>query len=108
MRPPAHPPGAARATARRWYPLPALLALLVGPYLGAGCESHEAAPPVAASGPTGALDEPTSGLVPSVEVNSRLLRRFAPLRAVVAADPATITEPVTTLGRMLFFDPRLS
>jgi cytochrome c peroxidase len=106
MRSPRPRPG--RAASSRW--LPPLL--LLGLCLSGACESsHE--PGVAAAvtppGPASALDEPTAGVAPvSVEVNSRLLRRFAPLRAVVAADPATITEPVTTLGKMLFFDSRLS
>jgi cytochrome c peroxidase len=40
--------------------------------------------------------------------NPRLLRRFSPVRPVLAADPATVTDARVALGRMLFYDPRLS
>jgi cytochrome c peroxidase len=83
-----------------------LLGALVWLCLGAGCEAPAA--PAASPDAASALDEAAPGSASSLEINSRLLRRFAPLRAVIAADPGTITEPVTTLGRMLFFDQRLS
>ncbi len=52
-------------------------------------------------------DESAAPPVP-IEINSRLLHRFAPLRTVIAANPVAITEPLTSLGRRLFFDKRLS
>ena len=44
----------------------------------------------------------------SVEFNPRLLRRFSPVRPVMASDPARVTDDLVTLGRLLFFDERLS
>ena len=42
------------------------------------------------------------------EVNPRLLRRFKPVRKSLAAPGATIAPAMADLGRMLFFDKRLS
>ncbi|HET6148276.1 MAG TPA: cytochrome c peroxidase [Polyangia bacterium] len=75
---------------------------------GAGCDAPAAPSPSPSPEPVNALEDYAPGAAPLLEVNSRLLRRFAPLRTVIAADPGTITEPITTLGRTLFFDPRLS
>jgi cytochrome c peroxidase len=44
----------------------------------------------------------------SVDINPRLLRRFQPLRSQVESADNPITEAKTDLGRMLFFEPRLS
>src|SRR4051812_20865252 len=40
----------------------------------------------------------------SAEFNPRLLRRFSPVRTVMARDPSSVTEELVTLGRLLFFD----
>lgn len=45
---------------------------------------------------------------PSVDINPRLLRRFQPLRAQIETTTNSITQAKTDLGRMLFFEPRLS
>lgn len=45
---------------------------------------------------------------PSTEVNPRLLRRFQPLPASLDDDKNTRTADKVDLGRMLFFDTRLS
>jgi cytochrome c peroxidase len=42
------------------------------------------------------------------EVNPRLLRRFKPIRNTFASADAPPSEALTQLGRMLFFDTRLS
>jgi cytochrome c peroxidase len=44
----------------------------------------------------------------SAEINPRLLRRFVPLRARFDAPGATVNNTEIQLGRMLFFDQRLS
>jgi cytochrome c peroxidase len=44
----------------------------------------------------------------SVDINPRLLRRFQPLRSQIEATGNPITQAKTDLGRMLFFEPRLS
>ena len=50
--------------------------------------------------------EPASA--PSVDINPRLLRRFQPLRSQIETTTNPITRAKTDLGRMLFFEPRLS
>lgn len=45
---------------------------------------------------------------PSVDINPRLLRRFQPLRSQIETTNNPITSAKTDLGRMLFFEPRLS
>ncbi|HYQ45274.1 MAG TPA: cytochrome c peroxidase [Polyangiaceae bacterium] len=45
---------------------------------------------------------------PSVDINPRLLRRFQPLRSQIETTTNPITQAKTDLGRMLFFEPRLS
>jgi len=45
---------------------------------------------------------------PGVEINPRLLRRFQPLRARVESDKNALTEAKIELGRMLYFEKRLS
>jgi cytochrome c peroxidase len=50
--------------------------------------------------------EPASA--PSVDINPRLLRRFQPLRSQIETADNPITAAKTDLGRMLFFEPRLS
>jgi cytochrome c peroxidase len=43
-----------------------------------------------------------------VDINPRLLRRFQPLRSQIETSENPITSAKTELGRMLFFEPRLS
>ncbi|HET7542305.1 MAG TPA: cytochrome c peroxidase [Polyangiaceae bacterium] len=43
-----------------------------------------------------------------VEINPRLLRRFQPLRSQIETPTNPITQAKTDLGRMLFFETRLS
>jgi cytochrome c peroxidase len=45
---------------------------------------------------------------PSVDINPRLLRRFQPLRSQIETSKNPITQAKTDLGRMLYFEPRLS
>ena len=45
---------------------------------------------------------------PTVDINPRLLRRFLPLHSQLETPDNTITGPKVELGRMLFFEPRLS
>jgi cytochrome c peroxidase len=49
-----------------------------------------------------------AGVEASKEFNPRLLRRFTPLRARFDAESAPSTEEMISLGRMLYFDKRLS
>jgi cytochrome c peroxidase len=44
----------------------------------------------------------------SAAFNPRLLRRFAPARELIESTTNRVTEAKQSLGRMLFFDPRLS
>ena len=48
-------------------------------------------------------DKPTR-----VEINPRLLRRFEPLRTLLETPGNPLTKPKTALGKLLFFDKRLS
>jgi cytochrome c peroxidase len=45
---------------------------------------------------------------PSVDINPRLLRRFQPLRSQLETPANPITVAKTDLGRLLYFEPRLS
>jgi cytochrome c peroxidase len=51
--------------------------------------------------------EPASDAA-SVDINPRLLRRFQPLRSQIETTTNPITRAKTDLGRMLYFEPRLS
>jgi cytochrome c peroxidase len=53
------------------------------------------------------MAEPPDG-ADTGEVNPRLLRRFKPVRKTLALADAPATTALTDLGRMLFFDKRLS
>src|SRR5688572_17008558 len=44
----------------------------------------------------------------SSDINPRLLRRFAPIEDVLSSDNHTVTDEKVALGRMLYFDKRLS
>lgn len=60
--------------------------------------------PVAAVGSAAATPESEA----SYAFNPRLLRRFAQARASIESDANPLTAEKIALGRMLFFDPRLS
>src|SRR4051794_3046813 len=80
--------------------------LLIGvAVFAAGCEgvSHAETRTLASGSSAG---ETTAQV--SAEFNPRLLRRFSPIRPVMATDPSSVTEELVTLGRLLFFDERLS
>jgi len=80
--------------------------LLVGvAILAAGCErmSHAETRTLASGSSASGTTAQVSG-----EFNPRLLRRFSPVRPVMASDPSSVTEELVTLGRLLFFDGRLS
>jgi cytochrome c peroxidase len=87
------------------------LAVMLLPLL-IGCERADAAPtegrPLTA--PVASALSPT--VVASVEAskdfNPRLLRRFAPLRAAIESTEHPLTQERIDLGRMLYFDKRLS
>jgi cytochrome c peroxidase len=75
----------------------------------AGCE--DAPEGIPALGPPRATAEPSAGDKPAAaatpavpDVNPRLLRRFRP----VTAAPSAVESPDVTLGRLLYFDARLS
>ena len=78
--------------------------------LGAGCHKDEASEASETRERT-AMPAPAPAIVtPSASeaFNPRLLRRFAPVRSVLSDNPASVTDERVTLGRMLFFDKRLS
>jgi len=68
------------------------------PLLLQALEANRQAEPEATPGPSAA----------SVDINPRLLRRFQPLRSQIERADNPITRAKTDLGRMLFFEPRLS
>lgn len=84
------------------------------------CGGEKAAPaPAAAPAPVAAAPaaapavapagEPAGDFTASTEkFNPRLLRRFKPVRAVIAGSGGDPSEAQIALGRMLFFDTRLS
>ncbi|HEY0467299.1 MAG TPA: cytochrome-c peroxidase, partial [Polyangiaceae bacterium] len=53
-------------------------------------------------------DAAPAASTPSVDINPRLLRRFQPLRSQIETTSNPITRAKTDLGRMLYFEPRLS
>ncbi|HYQ04383.1 MAG TPA: cytochrome-c peroxidase [Polyangiaceae bacterium] len=53
-------------------------------------------------------EKPAPASAPSVDINPRLLRRFQPLHTQLETPSNAITQAKTELGRMLFFEPRLS
>jgi cytochrome c peroxidase len=77
-----------------------------GPTEPSSDTSASAAPtPLAAVGSAAASPE---GAEASYAFNPRLLRRFAKARASIESDANPLTAEKIALGRMLFFDPRLS
>jgi cytochrome c peroxidase len=96
-----------------------LLALLAA--CGSSADTTPPAPVSAAPAPTPASTPaaPAAGVAArtaepatrseGVDINPRLLRRFKPVRASLAqADAPAPSKAMTDLGRMLFFDKRLS
>jgi len=85
-------------------------ALLLAGSLSA-CEEPDETPllmsALQASHPT-APDTAAPESAPKVDINPRLLRRFQPLRTQIETASNPITQAKTDLGRMLFFEPRLS
>ena len=91
---------------RKWGSVALLAAMLVG------CSETDETPLLLA-----ALDEQRASVaaqatVPpapaAVDINPRLLRRFQPLRSQIETPDNSITQAKTNLGRMLFFEARLS
>jgi len=62
----------------------------------------------ALTAPSAAPASAPSSAPSSLEVNPRMLRRFRPLPAEIAGGGAVRTSEKVDLGRMLYFDPRLS
>jgi len=87
-----------------------LAALLLATTLSA-CEEPDETPLLLAAlqdnHQTEAEAEPATS-ASSVDINPRLLRRFQPLRSQIETTENPITQAKTDLGRMLFFEPRLS
>jgi len=78
--------------------------------LAAGCHRDQ---PRAETQPAPGPAVPNSQATPaaaagSKEFNPRLLRRFAPVRATLESEHHPITEERVALGRMLYYDHRLS
>jgi cytochrome c peroxidase len=76
-----------------------------------GSSSDEPAPASGVAATADAADAAAHGSAASgrTTINPRLLRRFKPVRAEIAATHATPASPaMLDLGRMLFFDKRLS
>jgi cytochrome c peroxidase len=77
------------------------LAAAVGAFGGlSGAVAAETAPPTVASNATPGAASP--------ELNPRLLRRFSPARSHIDAPAGAASDAAVQLGRMLFFDQRLS
>jgi cytochrome c peroxidase len=77
------------------------LSLVIGTACGSAAGENDLAP-----APTSPAAAPTAASPSTPELNPRLLRRFRPLRVHKPAD--AIEENRIALGKMLFFDPRMS
>jgi len=90
---------------------PALSWLFVITAVATGCSEPDETPALVAaleaSAAASAEVEPQPD-VAVVDINPRLLRRFAPLRTQIESATNTITSVKVELGRMLYFEPRLS
>lgn len=94
--------------ARRW-----LAALLMAASTASlsGCEEPDETPLLLSALQASDKSETEPSIpasVKSVDINPRLLRRFQPLRSQIETTTNPITQAKTDLGRMLFFEPRLS
>jgi cytochrome c peroxidase len=80
--------------------------------LASGCGNSKSAPENVDLGPRAfapqALASLNSAAQPRKEFNPRLLRRFQPVRDVLAPEGKTPLAAQIELGRALYFDPRLS
>jgi cytochrome c peroxidase len=86
-----------------------ILVSLVPLFAACSSSSDAAHPPAVAA--AAATAEPTAGTASRSEpgeVNPRLLRRFKPVRKTLSLADAPASAALTDLGRMLFFDKRLS
>jgi cytochrome c peroxidase len=85
-------------------------ALLILGLLMTGCEGkHQATEQVASALANDAVSTPQAlpaNLHP--KINPRLLRRFKPLRESIESEDNPVTQAKTDLGRMLFYEQRLS
>jgi cytochrome c peroxidase len=84
------------------------LALLVGVACSSEPEVTPAKLQVVPHAPSAAPLEPLVAVEARAAFNPRLLRRFAPARELIASPANHLTEAKVNLGRMLFFDERLS
>src|SRR5438132_11879809 len=93
------------AVLSKWVGEQVLLVGVAVALLAVGCErmSHAEPRQLASGSSVGGTTTQISG-----EFNPRLLRRFSPVRPVMASDPSSVTDELVTLGRLLFFDGRLS
>jgi cytochrome c peroxidase len=91
--------------------------LLLSALAACSSPSNAAAPPPPAPAPAPAAAAPAAAARAAAtatrsevgEVNPRLLRRFKPVRLVLSsADMPPPSDAMVDLGRMLFFEPRLS
>ena len=87
-------------------PLSCVFALSM-PVLSA-CENEAPAAPHPKQEPAPVTAEAPSPQEPNKALNPRLLRRFAPLRATIESPEHPLTAEKVALGRMLYFDKRLS
>jgi cytochrome c peroxidase len=89
---------------RRWLGHTTLVACFAA--TGCGNETASSPPPAvsASPAPVAAADSAQA----SKEFNPRLLRRFAPLRSRIEAGTSPATPAQIDLGRMLYFEQRLS
>ena len=85
----------------------ALFALCVSPL--AACQRQEASPEGQAQPPAPSANASAAAPVQaSKEINPRLLRRFAPVRSSLDSPEHPLTEERIALGRMLYFEKRIS
>ncbi|MBP6836909.1 MAG: c-type cytochrome [Kofleriaceae bacterium] len=100
-------------TSRRGFALTSALTLILGgPLLACGRKDSDGpagkpgvAPPTTPTTTTSPGAPPSA---PAPRPIEELLGAFAPLPAVMAADPAQLTDAKVDLGRMLYFETRLS
>lgn len=83
-----------------------VVALVALSFSIAGCKKDEPAPPPPAPTPTPEAAKPEAPKAP--EITAAMLAPFAPLPKDAATPDTPLTEARVALGRMLYFDPRLS
>jgi cytochrome c peroxidase len=87
---------------------PRLRLLVLGLPLLSACEHAEAPQPSAAPAAASSSAAVPSAAAASTDFTPRLLRRFAPVRASIDSAEHPLTEERIALGRMLYYDVRLS